>query len=168
MIALYSPDIVQEIAAGGFKSDYSQGLESNGWMGVDTTGNYKNIKEVGNKGARNQDSLINKCRVLNFNEICSDLTHFVAALKERKINVVVVSMPMYGTYTKYCNSTILKRNDSVITRLCHEQGCRYFNYCTDNRFVKADFHDNYHLNFIGAEKFSKIIDCEIIKPTLTK
>jgi hypothetical protein len=46
--------------------------------------------------------------------------------------------------------------------LCLKYNAEYFDYFKDSRFTKGDFYDNDHLNYIGAGKFSRILDQDIV------
>jgi hypothetical protein len=78
------------------------------------------------------------------------------------VEVVFITTPVLPTYYKFIDREIERKNTLAINGLCNKYSCKYFNYFRDDRFTEKDFYDNDHLNFIGAEKFSGIINDEII------
>jgi len=76
---------------------------------------------------------------------------------------LIVTAPVFSTYSKFADKGKLRLNDSIIRCICSKYGCKYFDYFTDKRFEKEDFLDNDHLNFIGAEKFSRMINEEVLQ-----
>lgn len=76
---------------------------------------------------------------------------------------MLVTTPTYKTYFEKINK---KRWGDTLEKLGYFQtkyDIQYFNYLTDQRFSIKDFQDNDHLNSRGAEKFSTIINNEILK-----
>ncbi|MFY7965819.1 MAG: D-alanyl-lipoteichoic acid biosynthesis protein DltD [Chitinophagaceae bacterium] len=90
-------------------------------------------------------------------EIKEDLDDFVKQLRNRNINVIFITTPVFKTYSKYCNAKVLTNNSKFINELCKKYNCKYLNFFTDNRFIKDDFFDNDHLKNNGANKLSKMI-----------
>lgn len=80
--------------------------------------------------------------------------------KKRNIKVVIVSMPETKVYSENLNQEKLQ----LIFKTCqkfedsNEGYVRYLNLFNDPRFVDEDFYDADHLNEVGAEKCSKIVD----------
>ena len=97
-----------------------------------------------------------------YSEHINELTQLISTLKKRNITPIIITPPVYKTYSKYADINILKNNTISINNICNYYKCYYYNYFTDSRFIKDDFKDDDHLNFIGAEKFSKILNNEVI------
>ena len=53
-------------------------------------------------------------------------------------------------------------NSRAINVLSKKCNIPYYDYFKGDRFEESDFYDNDHLNFMGAEKFSKILDNETV------
>jgi len=87
-------------------------------------------------------------------EIVKELEDFVMQLKKKNIKIIFITTPVYNTYSKFCNPKIIKQNSAFINQLCSKYQTKYFNYFTDSSFIKADFFDNNHLNYLGAKKLS--------------
>ena len=60
----------------------------------------------------------------------------------------------------------MKITEQKLEEIQKKYGIEYYNYLKHSRFVKEDFKDNDHLNPKGAEKFSKIVDMEILKKSI--
>ena len=81
----------------------------------------------------------------------------------KHIKVVLITPPLYGTYSKHIPVNAKKEIDSLIYSFVTKYGIQYFDYSCDNRFKVYDFKNDNHLNSSGAEKFSKIINNEILE-----
>ncbi len=161
-VFLYSPPIALSYMKQGFNVNLIGDYMSDGYLKMDTTGNYKNIGDsLGYQRVSFHDKLYRESRFMDNQK---DLELLVSELKKRNITPVIVTPPVLSTYFKFVNQEKLKRNHDVINEICLKYQCKYFDYFTDNRFMQRDFHDNDHMNFIGAEKFSRIINEEILKP----
>jgi hypothetical protein len=160
-IFLYTPKAAFSYLKQGFHINLASGFHQNGYLKVDTTNNSINISDsLGYQRVKLHDKYYRESR---FNENIKELELLVRELKKRNITPVIVTPPVLSTYYKFANKTKLKRTEEVINAICLKYNCGYFNYFTDNRFVSKDFRDNDHLNFVGAEKFSKIINNEILE-----
>jgi hypothetical protein len=130
--------------------------------------NYKKINDsVGKERVRFHDRVIIR-NIKEFEVKRNQLEKMIKEYKERNIEVVLITTPVLPTYSKYCNDTIMNKNQKAINYLCKKYNCKYFNYFNDKRFEVRDFLNNDHLNFIGAKYFSKIIDREIVEPIFKK
>jgi hypothetical protein len=96
-------------------------------------------------------------------EIEEDLEDFVLQLKQKNIQVIFITTPVYSTYSKFCNKHIIESNNQFINLLCRKYNYSYLNFFEDTRFTKDDFFDNDHLKNNGAIKLSKIINDTLIK-----
>ena len=80
------------------------------------------------------------------------------------ITPVLLTLPVYRTYADHVNEKKLAWQQAYLRNLATEYRLTYRDYLTDSRFSEADFSDNDHLSRQGAEKFSRIIDDEILRP----
>jgi hypothetical protein len=159
-IFLYTPKVALTYFIQNFHVDLIKEIETNGYFKNDTVLNNLNLSDsLGHVRVKSHDNTYKENR---FNENKNDLELLVQELKKRDIVPVIITPPAFSSYYKYADSSKLKRNHEVINEICSKYQCNYFDYFTDKRFVKRDFHDNDHLNFIGAEKFSRIINDEIL------
>lgn len=95
------------------------------------------------------DFALNSKRINDIINIC----------KSREIKVVIVSMPQTKLYLSYLNQNKLYS----ILKTCQDfqnnnTNVRYLNLFNDKRFIDEDFYDSDHLNEVGAEKCSKIVN----------
>lgn len=160
LIMLYTPQTSLGYAKRFFNINLSENLSQNGWLKIDTISNNQNISE---KSGKDRVEFHDKNRfVFRFKETTSMLENFVNECQKRKIDVVFITTPVLPTYYKYTNPVINQKNTNAINELCKKYDCKYFDYFRDGRFTNKDFNDNDHMNFIGAEKFSKILDTDIV------
>jgi hypothetical protein len=159
-IFLYTPKTALSFLVKGFHVNLTKGFQENGYLKSDTTSNRLKINSnAGRKRVMFHDKFYKESR---FSENQNDLELLVRELTKRNIIPVIVTPPVLSTYYNFANQAILKKNGAAINTICLKYKCEYFNYFTDSRFVINDFKDNDHMNFIGAEKFSKILNDEIL------
>lgn len=157
---LYTPKNALLYASKLFKIDLSTNLATNGYQFRDTLNNYKEISDsLGLSRVKIHD---NYYFVRNEDNNKATLEQIIREIKKRGVIPVIVTPPVYKTYATHCDKSRLKSNTLFIDSLCSKYGCRYFNYFEDTRFTIRDFSDNDHLNFVGAMKFTKILDSEIV------
>ena len=72
-------------------------------------------------------------------------------------------MPTDHTYYENINVTGYQRMQETIRQISEKYGVTYFNYLRDDRFTQEDFIDSDHLNGRGAEKFTRILDEDIVR-----
>lgn len=90
------------------------------------------------------------------------LEHACRELKRQHIAVVFITVPTDRTYYDYIQLATYQRMQNTIRQISAECPAEYFNYLLDPRFAHEDFFDSDHLNGDGAEKFSQIINQDII------
>ncbi len=78
-------------------------------------------------------------------------------LKEHHIQTIICSLPLYKTYRANLNPNIVRRRDSVVEVIRKKYPeVIFINVEKDTTTFKiTDFNNANHLNFKGAEKFSK-------------
>ena len=145
-----------ELAFNNFKDESAQNILRNGYQPRynqelinDSTG-LARVTIHNNEIFKNRRTQIEK-----------DLESFIEVLKQKKINIIFITTPVYNTYSKFCNPKILEQNSSFINQLCTKYQTQYLNYFSDSSFIKEDFFDNDHLNNSGAKKLSIKINKEL-------
>lgn len=83
-------------------------------------------------------------------------------LKERNVMVAFITIPAHHTYSDNIQPEKYQRMQEIIKQLSKKNKTEYFNYMFDTRFTEEDFINSDHLSETGAEKFTKIIDQEIV------
>ncbi len=160
-IALYTPKTVLRFAAHGFAVNEAMTMQPNGWNRTDTTGHGVITDSLGHERVKIHDILNKRSRIDgNFR----DLEAFLAELRSKGIVTVIVTPPVYSTYSKFTDPAAIALSRRLIDSLCASEGCTYFDFSTDKRFVISDFQDNDHLNMTGASKFSRILESEVLSP----
>ena len=86
-----------------------------------------------------------------------------AMLKQRNVSVVFITVPTHHTYYDHINPKTYKRMQDTIKQITEKLGVPYFNYLRDERFSREDFFNSDHLNSRGAEKFSRILNEDVVK-----
>jgi hypothetical protein len=157
----YTPEKTWDFITAGFKVNLAEGLASNGYLRYDTVDNDENISEL--QGIKRVELYRRMMKEEHYDEIAGMLNDLISTLRQRNINVAIVTTPVYQTFAHNCEPQVLENNIATIRTLCSTYNCRYIDYFTDPRFTKRDFYDNDHLNFIGAEKFSRILDHDFIQ-----
>ena len=159
-VFLYTPKNALLYASKLFKVDLSTNLTANGFQFRDTANNYK---EISDSLGRIRVSLHNKYFFArNVAENRANLEQLIVEIKKRGVTPVIVTPPVFKTYSKYADKRRLKSNVLFIDSLCAQHGCVYYDYFTDKRFDIRDFSDNDHMNFVGAKKFSEILNSEVL------
>ena len=176
LIALYSWPEVRKIINNGFGNDYTRGDKKIGYNGGLDIANLPSggpIKDTGSlaKDARFTIAFIGKSlKEKRFDSNYAYINTLVDSLSRKKIKVVLISAPvskeMYGYMndSTYINSGINIKTQKAISTICQKYGCRYYNFTNDDRFNSADFSNSSHLNSLGAIKFSKILNDEVVVP----
>jgi len=158
-IFLYNPIASLSYFKRGFRVDLIEGYKPNGYLIADTVKNSLNISDsLGHQRVMLHESY----KEFRVKENKNELDLLISELKKRNIEPVIVTPPVFSTYYKYVDKARLKKNIDAINTICTKYKCNYFNYFCDSRFIQRDFIDNDHMNFMGAEKFSKILNNEIL------
>jgi DltD protein len=154
-ILLYTPEVSLGYAVQFFHVDLTKDYYPNGWARMTT------FSDINDQTAYKlvHYTLFNPERC---GEIKATLDTFLSALKKRNITPVFITPPVTSYYYKYVSAQKLDSMHTTVSSLCNKYGCSYFNYFTDKRFLLTDFADCDHLNSSGAEKFSKILNNDIL------
>ena len=94
-----------------------------------------------------------------FNENINNLRLIIQLAKKSKSVVIFFTPPAYYTYRENLNPNQLEKSVNAISKIAKEyNNVIYKNYMYDKMFVKSDFYDADHLNEIGAEKLTKLLN----------
>lgn len=96
----------------------------------------------------------------NFTLNSNRINDIIKKCKEKNIKVVIVSMPQTHLYSSYLNQNKLQSifNTCQSFQNNNKKVVYYLNLFNDKRFIDEDFFDSDHLNEMGAEKCSKIVN----------
>jgi hypothetical protein len=95
-------------------------------------------------------------------ENIADLDTLLGELRRRHVKAAFFTTPVLDCVSRHLDPAIALRNTQIVDSLCAVYGCFYADYSLDKRFVVEDFRDGDHLNFRGAQKFSRIVNQDII------
>ncbi|WP_242824655.1 D-alanyl-lipoteichoic acid biosynthesis protein DltD [Clostridium tyrobutyricum] len=86
---------------------------------------------------------------------------YLELLKMYNIKPIVVVYPVTKYYSKYFSARIETEFHSIIDRVKKKYDFQYMDYFRSDYFKDSDFGDVSHLNWIGAEKFTNILNKNI-------
>jgi len=95
------------------------------------------------------------------------LSQFIETCRSRGIKIVFLTTPVHHLYFEKINEQNYLRTQGNLENLLKKYNIPYHDYFKDERFSSLDFYNPDHLNTKGSEKFSRIINQEIIQPLLT-
>lgn len=158
-VALYTPRVALRYFFNDFQADLTSNINYNGYFFVDSAECTPSINaQSGTERALGHTKLISNEVIKRNTQL---LTNFIQSLINNNIIPVFFTTPTYITYRSSVSPSVLKNNNAIIQELCRTYRLKYYNYFEDPRFVITDFKDNDHLNFIGAQKFSFILNNNI-------
>jgi hypothetical protein len=163
-IALYTPKEAFRQASGGFLG--AAAAETTGGETSAITGTQSQVSEdFGRRRVQLHETQMRR----------ADLVHNVAALeractllKAKGVSVVFITVPTHRTYYDQINRESYQRMQETIKQITEKYQVPYFNYLRDERFTEKDFINSDHLNERGAEKFSRILNEDVIRRYVTK
>lgn len=157
-IALFTPKEALRLASGGFLGAAETEAKHNQTPAIVTQGEvseaFGRIRVRGHETQMRQVDLLPNIAALE---------HVCALLKRRNVSVVFITVPTHHTYYDQMNVTTYKRMQETIKQISEKDGVPYFNYLRDDRFTTEDFVNSDHLNQRGAEKFTRILNEDVVK-----
>ncbi|RYE23728.1 MAG: hypothetical protein EOP51_09650 [Sphingobacteriales bacterium] len=134
------------------------GFITNDFPGVMVDENYDSARLAITAAQRLKDKH-SKLSVDNFNFNRSKLDAMIRYCSLNKIEVMLLSAPMYSTYILNEVPEKNRRKTAYTDSLQNSNpAIRYFDYERDPRFTIHDFKNDDHLNSNGARKYTAIID----------
>ena len=114
----------------------------------------------GKPNALRQNELIKKQVPLNLmvkNKMY--INEIIKKCVERNIKVLLISTPSYRTFRENLDTNYLKvKNEFCRSFVSEKNNVEFVDFSNDIRFIEEDYFDAYHLNEIGAKKFTTIIN----------
>jgi len=81
---------------------------------------------------------------------------------KRHVKVYLFTPPSWPSYTKHLDKNRLEILDREMKTIVQKYpNVQYRSFLEDSSFVKSDYRDSYHVNEIGAEKLSKMINDDL-------
>jgi hypothetical protein len=160
-IALYGPAYTQNLFKRNFSNVGVDNPADNG-RGICPPGYSFPLTDIsGKERVKIHDDMMHDDLLKNNTEY---LEEFISALQKRNIVPVLITTPVYKTYYDNMNPKKEEVNEEVLNNLSKKYSIKYLNYLKDSRFDSTDYANNDHLNDMGIEKYSKILNEEVIKP----
>ena len=78
-------------------------------------------------------------------------------LDKRDITLMFIQLPLSKYFLKYMPEKLITENYKILDSISCSTGIPYYNFHCDTNYTDKDFRDVNHLNYIGAEKFSKTL-----------
>ena len=157
-IALYTPKEAVRRVSGGFLGAAEEEAKLNQTPASVTQGDVS--EAFGMRRVRFHESTMRQAD-LPYN--VAALERGCALLKRRNVSVVFITVPVHYTYYDPINVTSYRRMQDTIKQITEKYGVPYFNYLRDDRFKAEDFINSDHLNERGAEKFTHILNEDVVK-----
>jgi hypothetical protein len=144
--------------------EYKYNLNQHGFIVNDSPGIFKtkkyNVKLIDDEFRKSKVKFLieNSIEIFQLNK--KRLLTVINYCKKKGINVILLSNPVYSTYTRKYITEINNRRLKLIDSLKLEN-ISTLNYETDSIFTVYDYKDAHHLNSFGAKKLTKLINREI-------
>ncbi len=155
---LYPQKKALDIVLSNFEHEKEK-LYYQGWLGSDTT-SYQfdtlNVKTTINR----HNKIINE---INLKQNITYLEEIITKLQQKNINIILIQTPFSEAYNNARLSKYVIKNDSIIKTITDKYKISYYDYSklyVNNRLYLSN-HD--HLSFLGAEKFSRVIDSLVMQ-----
>lgn len=132
-------------------------IENNGYI-IGLPKEVKNPQDAGKVAKVRDQSLMNPNV---YKENFENLDKTIKILKQYHKKVLLISIPILPSYFESLDSQKYQKMQDALEKLSKENQVPYVNFLADPRFKNQDFSDADHLNSLGAEKFSQIINQKI-------
>jgi hypothetical protein len=135
-----------------------------GWGLGYKSGNAKNLNQTGKTAAlRHTRDIYSDKDVKIFAENINILEAIIELCNKQDIQVILLTTPTYITYREQLNNDQLTKMITSADQIAAKHpNCEYVNLLADTNFIAEDFYDADHLNEIGAEKLSELINQKLI------
>jgi hypothetical protein len=158
---------VQRFITTGFSNNMTNKMHQDGWREVGSQGitDDNESNRAGKQSIEYIESILKDPKDTQYN--ISLLASFIEKCQAKNIKIILFTPPAFHNYYDYINPNKYQQMQEQITQLVTQYHLEYFDFLRDGRFVAADFHSIDHVNDLGAEKFSRIMN-ELIKTALAE
>lgn len=148
-----------------FDDKMTNKMYNDGWREVGTSGLIEGKESVraGQQSIEYLDSIVKKPENLKFN--IPLLYSFIEKCKSKNIEVILFTPPAFHNYYDYINPEKYQRIQDEISQIVLKYDISYYDFLKDPRFNASDFYSIDHVNDLGAEKLSRIMN-EIVNGLL--
>ena len=156
---------VLEFIGTNFADKMTHEMHQDGWREVGTIGlvEGKESMRAGQQSIEYLDSILKKPENLEFN--IPLLNSFIEKCKNKKIEVILFTPPAFHNYYDHIIPEKYQRMQDEISQIVLKYNLPYYDFLKDPRFNTSDFYSIDHVNDLGAEKFSRIMN-EIVNDIL--
>lgn len=122
--------------------------------------NYKKADRISPAKVARERAIVQEDGSIDFELNKGRIDSIIQKCQQRKIQVVIVSMPQTRIYEHYLNQDKLQKIKETCSAFHyqHPNDVYYLNLFDDPRFSEEDFYDADHLNDQGARKCSNIVN----------
>lgn len=141
-----------------FDDKMTNKMYKDGWREVGTMGLVEGKESIraGQQSIEYLDSILKKPENLEFN--IPLLNSFIEKCKSKEIEVILFTPPAFHNYYDYINPEKYQLLQNEISQIMRKYDIYYHDFLKDPRFNASDFYSIDHVNDLGAEKFSRIMN----------
>lgn len=156
LVALYSPRLSLNAARKGFKASLAPEVDGRGWYPVPAEHFPADLSDEAARVplARHHGMMHAKNEPANV----ASLEHLLSLLRQRNVEVVLVTLPVWRSYADGMKPEVWARTQATLERLTQKYGARYLSFLREPRLEAEDFHDPDHLNARGAVRFTQMLN----------
>lgn len=162
-IALYTPAKTVDFARHFFQMNLAENVSDKGWLSEKNCSDPYDTFDPFHGGPNVVGFHHAYMNQANIPKNLSSYQRIIEKLTKKGIRVVIVTLPVFKTYSENINAQYYEAMLEGIKTLEKNSNVSYSNYFTDSRFQRSDFCDNHHLNADGASKFSQILYEDSVK-----
>ena len=146
-----------------FSSNMTKYMHENGWreIGSQELIDSKETDRAGRQSIEYAEVMLMDERNIPFN--MQLLSSFIEKCIEGKVKVILYTPPTFHNYYDHINPIKYQKIQTEISRLTEKYHLEYFDFLKDSRFSASDFYSIDHVNDLGAEKLSRIMNTIINK-----
>jgi len=93
--------------------------------------------------------------------VLNELDELITKLQSKGITPIFFSTPTFKDFNKILDPDIITHNNLITKKLCIKYNMEFWDYATNNNFIKDEFFNPDHLNKKGAARFCKILDSRL-------
>jgi hypothetical protein len=159
LIQLYSPKITRQYMLHGVREDFIKNIDKYGWYRITAVNSSAWESSSVQKDMIRIHSMMKKEMIEKNKKI---LVEMIRAIQHENKQVVLLTTPVSEEYIRFTEKDRYNRMQKTIQELVQFYHVPYYNYFSNSGLKREDYADAGHLNAQGAEKFSKIIQSEIL------
>jgi hypothetical protein len=158
LFLLYGPDISRQVLVGQ-QPALSAFVQANGWAANPVPDDPTTAVSDGPARVEVHHDLMHLENIARNLEILDEL---LDVLHQRGIEVVLLTTPVYQSYSARFDPVREARFHEAIAHLQSRYGARYLDFTSDQRFDVRDFYNSDHLNRDGATKLSRLVGRDLL------